>query len=200
MVFFSLSRLAVSRWKNGGGETREICRIARPDNEGEFGWRASLATLMHEGDFSLFPGVDRVMTPVSGEAVDLLGDGWRHRLGGFVPFAFQGEQTVRARPDGAPSLALNIMTDRRDYHADVGVVSRFLPRQEGGDGLVYVLSGEWDCGLRRLCCGDGVWWRTPQAPPALTPRQPGSQLLYAAITPTHPTPDAGYQPLKRPTS
>ncbi|MBI0528160.1 HutD family protein, partial [Dickeya dianthicola] len=27
MHIFSLETLPVSRWKNGGGETREICRI-----------------------------------------------------------------------------------------------------------------------------------------------------------------------------
>lgn len=88
MQIFSLDTLPVSRWKNGGGETREICRIPSDEPDGDFAWRASIATIERDGDFSCFPGVDRVITLLSGDGVDLCGEGWRHRLTLHQPFAF----------------------------------------------------------------------------------------------------------------
>jgi len=57
---FDYAQLPVSRWRNGGGETREI--ISYPPGAAEFQWRATIATIDADGPFSPFPGVDRVIT------------------------------------------------------------------------------------------------------------------------------------------
>jgi hypothetical protein len=44
-------------WRNGGGTTTVVA--AEPD------WRVSIATIAEAGDFSVFPGVDRVLMPLS---------------------------------------------------------------------------------------------------------------------------------------
>jgi environmental stress-induced protein Ves len=88
---FSQTRLPVSRWRNGGGETREI--ISWPPGQADFDWRASIATVAQDGPFSAFPGIDRSITLLSGEGVQLSdGSGLNHRL-----------STV-----GAPSLSVAI--------------------------------------------------------------------------------------------
>nr|MBA2815075.1 putative ATP-dependent helicase DinG [Candidatus Pantoea persica] len=61
---FRYANLPVSRWRNGGGETREI--VSYPPGEADFAWRASIATLARDGAFSRFPGVDRVITLLRG--------------------------------------------------------------------------------------------------------------------------------------
>ena len=60
MEFFDIRKMPVSLWRNGAGETREICCF--PPATRDFHWRASIATIASNGEFSSFPGVDRVIT------------------------------------------------------------------------------------------------------------------------------------------
>lgn len=75
---FSLQSLPVSRWRNGGGETREIIRF--PPDAADFAWRASIATIACDGPFSTFNGVDRTITLLNGSPVLLHGATCEHRL------------------------------------------------------------------------------------------------------------------------
>ena len=59
----------VMPWKNGGGITREIAK--RVDSRGNMVWRASRATISQDGDFSLFPGVERHLLLLKGEGFRL---------------------------------------------------------------------------------------------------------------------------------
>ncbi|PPS58274.1 hypothetical protein CRX72_12315 [Pantoea sp. BRM17] len=70
-----------SRWRNGGGETREI--VSFPPGAADFAWRASIATLDASGPFSLFPGVDRVITLLQGDSPLLQSGGLTHRRNPF---------------------------------------------------------------------------------------------------------------------
>ncbi len=58
-------------WRNGGGVTRELARFpesaAEGTQDGSWDWRVSIAEMSKAGDFSAFPGMDRVMTVVEGE-------------------------------------------------------------------------------------------------------------------------------------
>lgn len=49
MPFFDVNTLPVSRWRNGGGETREIISVPAQEGDG-FAWRASVATIAQAGD------------------------------------------------------------------------------------------------------------------------------------------------------
>ena len=76
-------------WKNGGGVTREVA--AHPADSGldGFHWRVSLADVAQGGPFSVFPGVDRVITVVRGAGMVLTVDGVEHRVDRrYRPFAF----------------------------------------------------------------------------------------------------------------
>ena len=64
MEFFDIRKMPISLWRNGAGETREICCF--PPATREFNWRASIASLASNGDFSVSPGVDRVITLLEG--------------------------------------------------------------------------------------------------------------------------------------
>ncbi len=64
MEFFDIRKMPVSLWRNGAGETREICCF--PPATRDFYWRASIATIASNGEFSSFPGVDRVITLLEG--------------------------------------------------------------------------------------------------------------------------------------
>ncbi len=64
MEFFDIRKMPVNLWRNGAGETREICCF--PPETRDFNWRASIASIASNGEFSLFPGVDRVITLLEG--------------------------------------------------------------------------------------------------------------------------------------
>ncbi|MFJ2742231.1 HutD family protein [Streptomyces sp. NPDC087440] len=137
-------RVAVP-WKNGGGITREIA--ARPQEAtGEgFGWRVSLAEVAADGPFSAFPGVDRVLTMVEGDGMDLAleGIGPRRVDTRFVPQHFPGDVPTGCRLLGGSVVNLNVMHRRgSSYGAEVEVVTGDVvigAPQDGGTRLALPL-------------------------------------------------------------
>lgn len=100
-------------WKNGGGETAEI--LCWPEGAGldDFTLRLSTARVGASGPFSLFPGVDRVLTVIEGGPIVLNLEGKEHGLGSdSAPFSFPGDTPCTARLEGAPVLDFNVMTRR----------------------------------------------------------------------------------------
>ena len=106
-------------WKNGGGTTAEI--VASPAGAGfdDFDWRISTARVAASGPFSLFPGVDRVLTVLEGDGIALEIGGVRHALDAdSSPFAFPGDVPCVGHLGAGPILDLNVMV-RRPWTADV---------------------------------------------------------------------------------
>ena len=64
-VLRAAARQAVA-WRNGGGETREVAVWPAGAGMDAFEWRVSMAEVGVAGPFSVFAGVDRVLTVVSG--------------------------------------------------------------------------------------------------------------------------------------
>ena len=130
-------------WRNGGGFTAQVACSPAADGTGPFDWRVSFAEVEHSGDFSTFPGVDRVIVLVEGPAMTLTVDGLRQVLQRHQPFAFEGESHTRCEVS-APTLDLNVMTRRGLVDADVEVLELDQaprPTREADDLLVAVLAG-----------------------------------------------------------
>lgn len=53
MEYFDMRKMSVNLWRNAAGETREICTF--PPAKRDFYWRASIASIAANGEFSLFP-------------------------------------------------------------------------------------------------------------------------------------------------
>ncbi|KKB04600.1 HutD/Ves family protein [Pantoea anthophila] len=151
---FSYADLAVSRWRNGGGETREI--VSFPPGAESFGWRASIATLAQDGPFSAFPGIDRIITLLQGDPVLLTAPGTAHRLMPQQPWSFAGELALTAQLQGSISEDFNIMTRREQWQATVEVVTAPVSSLHG---VAWVLAGAWrsDDG-KQLTARQGAWW------------------------------------------
>ena len=97
-------------WANGLGVTTEILRVAKPD--GGVLWRLSMAAVVEDGAFSLFPGIERNLTVIAGPGFDLVGSGLHLRAEPLVPVAFPGDVAIAAAGLSAPSDDFNVMTDR----------------------------------------------------------------------------------------
>ena len=96
-------------WANGKGSTVELLRVER---EGRLILRLSRAMVAEDGAFSLFPGIERNLTVVSGPGFDLVGQGVRLSARPLVSVAFRGDVAIRAEGVLAPSEDLNVMAAR----------------------------------------------------------------------------------------
>lgn len=108
-----------SPWRNGGGITWEVA--AQPGEGGHFDWRISIAEVARAGPFSAYPDVDRVITLITGAAMDLMVAGEPLRLVPLEPYAFAGEVEVDATLPSGTTRDLNVMTRRGRVHATVRV-------------------------------------------------------------------------------
>ena len=101
-------------WQNGGGETMEIA-IGPPGAVlDRFDWRISLARIDSDGPFSIFPGIDRTLSVVSGAGLKLAIDtnAAVPLMPGSEPFTFSGDAAVRSSLIAGSVTDLNVMTRR----------------------------------------------------------------------------------------
>lgn len=121
-------------WANGRGTTVEMLRIDAPD--GSLLVRLSMASVVEDGPFSLFPGIERNLTVLSGPGFRLEGEGIALDCRPLVPVAFPGDVPVRAiGTGGVASEDFNVMTARGLARPRVGL----LRDGKVGPGLVLAL-------------------------------------------------------------
>ncbi len=171
---FDYGQLPVSRWRNGGGETREI--VSFPPGDAQFGWRASIATIDADGPFSPFPGIDRVITLLHGDSVLLRSEQVQQRLLPHQPWAFPGEWAIEAQISGS-CQDFNIMTRRDSWLSQVEVVQHPVTSTHG---VAWVLNGEWQTtDGERLTVDQGMWWLDEET--TLAPLSAEASLLFVAL-------------------
>lgn len=123
-------------WKNGKGTTTELWRLER---DGQLVVRLSRASVVEDGPFSLFPGIERNLTVLSGPGFRLTGPGLDVRCEPLVPVAFPGDIPVTAsETDCRQSDDFNVMTARGQPKPQVSVAQDVdLPM--GGTLALYAL-------------------------------------------------------------
>jgi uncharacterized protein len=99
-------------WRNGGGITREIAVSSETDAEQGPLWRLSVADVAASGDFSSFPGVDRVLLLCRGSNMAVHVDGREHILQAWDMIRFAGEAHTSATLLEGRTVDLNVMTRR----------------------------------------------------------------------------------------
>lgn len=136
-------------WKNGGGITTEIARS--PAAGDDFDWRISIAEIAQDGDFSIFPEVDRELMLLDGGGVELL-------IGSeasvvldtrYRKHAFPGEAPVSCRLLDGPTRDFNVMVRRGRFQAELLarpiVGSQLLFPAAGTTWLIYIAHGQAAC-------------------------------------------------------
>lgn len=100
-------------WKNGGGETTEI--VVSPAGAGldDFDWRISMALVKGDGPFSVFNGIDRTLSILAGEGMNLTIDGAAHTLTqDSAPLPFPADVATTATLVNGAITDLNVMSRR----------------------------------------------------------------------------------------
>lgn len=128
-------------WKNGGGVTSEVAAHPGGARTGDFVWRVSLADVAQSGPFSVFEGVDRIITVVDGPGMTLTVDGAPHAMTApYEPFAFAGDSDTQCELLGGPIVCFNVMVRRADASARVRIVrDRVALRPEAGTCVLAVV-------------------------------------------------------------
>ena len=101
-----------SPWRNHGGTTAEVVSAPEDASLSDFAWRVSIADVTHDGPFSEFEGVDRIIMVIEGTGLILKVEGVEHILKPMRPFNFSGDAVTTARLIDGPTRDINIMTRR----------------------------------------------------------------------------------------
>jgi len=165
MIFLPAARRAAKPWKNGAGVTREVAAFPPGSGLDSFDWRVSIADVGEDGPFSLFPGIDRTLTILSGDGITLEVAGRPSQLRpGGQPHSFPGDQPAGCALLGGPVVDLNVMSRRSEIAHKVMPISlpQTIPVEEGvlvwikGTGRVTGPDGTFEMG-----CFDALQSRAP---------------------------------------
>lgn len=101
-------------WKNGKGETVEIAVSPPGATVDNFDWRISMATVAEDGPFSVFDGIDRTLSVLTGEGITLsvAGHAPTTLRRETSPYGFPADRETHATLVSGPITDLNIMTRR----------------------------------------------------------------------------------------
>ena len=136
------AELTAVPWRNGGGVTREVMSAGGSGSQG-FDWRISIAQVNEPGPFSTFSGVDRIITVVEGEGMDLVIDGVEHALGLHELLRFDGASRSSCTRLAGPVRDLNVMTRSDRLSATVAIrdLSETRPIAVDGSQVLVLLAG-----------------------------------------------------------
>ena len=146
MEIIRFAELRSEPWRNGGGVTRELAshpKVASAQ-DGAWDWRVSIADLTKAGDFSAFPGMERVLTVVDGELLLLTVDGADHPLEKYRPYRFSGDAAAHGALPTGDIRNLNVITRAGSFKGFTSIIElskkRAHPVFEGQ--LAVLLQGQ----------------------------------------------------------
>ncbi|QHK20705.1 HutD family protein [Pseudarthrobacter psychrotolerans] len=146
MEIIRFAELRSEPWRNGGGVTRELASHpkAASAQDGAWDWRVSIADVSNAGDFSAFPGMERVLTVIDGELLLLTVDGDEHPLEKYRPFRFSGEAAAHGALPTGDIRDLNVITRTGSFKGFTSIIElskkRAHPVFEGQ--LAVLLQGQ----------------------------------------------------------
>lgn len=123
-------------WRNGAGTTRPLASCDAAD--GTVLWSVSIADLEQESAFSTFPDLNRLFIPLGPARLSVDGAERQCEAGDQVRFAGEASVSAAAR---VPTRALNVMTRRGKYRAEVLLRSRGSGRSAHDRPHLTVLLG-----------------------------------------------------------
>ncbi|GAC1504429.1 MAG: hypothetical protein NVS2B15_27160 [Pseudarthrobacter sp.] len=169
MEIIRFAELRSQPWRNGGGVTRELASLPKAASAEDAGWdwRVSIADVTKAGDFSAFPGMERVLTVLDGELLLLTVDGAEHPLEKYRPFRFSGDAAAHGALPTGDIRDLNVITRTGSFKGFTSIIElskkRAHPVFEGQ--LAVLLQGQATVSPGAAEAGEAA--AAPEAPEAL---------------------------------
>ncbi|MHC6222431.1 HutD/Ves family protein [Arthrobacter sp. MMS24-S77] len=146
MEIIRFAELRPEPWRNGGGVTRELASHpkAASAQDGAWDWRVSIADVGSAGDFSTFPGMERVITVIDGELLLLTVDGEEHPLEKYRPFRFSGEADSSSALPTGDIRDLNVIARAGEFKGYTSIIelSKKRPHPVFGGQMAVLLEGK----------------------------------------------------------
>ena len=139
------SGYVASPWKNGLGATEEICLLPKAATRDAFDLRVSRAVIGEACPFSSFPNVERTITLIAGDGLDLRFENSIVKLEPWRPYTFDSSLTPVGVPKGAAVRVLNVMAAKgvwRLTQAGIVTVATKLPDEPDSLTVVFALHGD----------------------------------------------------------
>ena len=146
MEIIRYAELRPQPWRNGGGMTRDLA--SHPEiasaQDGAWDWRVSISEVSKAGDYSSFPGVERVLTVIDGELLVLSVDGKEQPLEKYRPFRFSGEAASSGTLPTGDVRNLDVMARTGAFKAFTSIVelSKKRPQPVLAGQLAVLLEGQ----------------------------------------------------------
>ncbi|WP_454699636.1 HutD/Ves family protein [Arthrobacter humicola] len=186
MEIIRYAELRAEPWRNKGGVTRELASHpkAASSQDGAWDWRVSIAEVSKAGQFSAFPGMDRVLTVVDGELLLLTVDGSEHPLEKYRPFRFPGDADVTGALPTGDIRGLNVITRNGAFKGYTSIIElskkRAHPVFEGQLGILLQGQATVSPGAAGADASDaGPGGEAPEAAPS--PGEPETLGRYDAV-------------------
>lgn len=129
----------IMKWKNGRGKTSEIARFPEKD---PFLWRLSMAPVIENGPWSLFPGYDRYLTIVEGNGLKLK-ENVVH-IGEVIKFS--GDESISGELIDGKIIDLNLIVRRNQVQVKYEVIKLTMDSysfsKQGKVVFIFCLFGE----------------------------------------------------------
>ena len=169
MEIIRFAELKPEPWRNGGGVTRELASHpkAASAQDGAWDWRVSIADVGSAGDFSTFPGMERVITVIDGELLLLTVDGEEHPLEKYRPFRFSGEADSSSALPTGDIRDLNVIARAGEFKGYTSIIElskkRAHPVFEGQMAVLLEGKASVTPGADSAETGDGETAAAPTA-------------------------------------
>ena len=130
-------------WKNGKGQTQDIIVMPEGADHANFDLRFALSPIVEEARFSSFPEVDRVITVIEGNILELAFDNGTVSLGRFESHRFDSGLDPIGKPVGDPIRVVNVMARRGVWEIAICEIASelTLSSAEGNLLFLYAISG-----------------------------------------------------------
>lgn len=153
-------------WKNGGGVTTEILVHPAGASVEDFDWRISMATMATDGAFSSFANIDRTLSVIEGNGINLAvaGHGMTALTRASAPFSFPGDVPAGATLIEGPILDLNVMTRRGRFKHEMQRLPITLPialSAQSGERIILLRGAAAEirhkAEIAETADGDTIW-------------------------------------------
>jgi environmental stress-induced protein Ves len=133
-------------WKNGKGETVEIAVFPDTATVDDFDWRISMATVAEDGPFSVFADIDRTLSVLTGDGIELSVAGEPDHIlrTETVPHTFPADAVTGASLLSGPITDLNVMTRRGTFTHSVTLLpaDRCVVTTDGSDLILVLVTSD----------------------------------------------------------